>query len=102
MSPRRVFAALVTTYVFGLLGWLFWPAFRDSFVGGLVGIPPFSPSLTDRSDCSWMWCRPTIFGVLLAIAVWLPITWLVSLVVAGVLRLGLRLDRPSGSAGHRD
>ena len=76
-TARRLFAAGVSTYCVGLLGWLFWPAFRESFIGKVVGIPPFSiyivehlgvPGLTAHQDCDWMWCRPTIFGVALTSA----------------------------------
>src|SRR5438093_10000608 len=81
---RRLFAASVAAYCLGLLGWLFWPAFRASFIGKIVGIPPFSiyvlehfgiPGLTDRDNCDWMWCKPTILGIIVTTAVWLGATW---------------------------
>ena len=95
LSPRRLFAAGVSTYGVGLLGWLFWPAFRESFIGKVVGIPPFSiyilehlgvPGLTAHQDCDWMWCRPTIFGVALTTAVWLGVAWLGSIGIARLSR----------------
>lgn len=103
-TARRVFAACVATYCLGLLGWLSWPAFRESFIGKVVGIPPFSiyilehlgvPGLTAHQDCDWMWCRPTIFGVALTTAVWLGVAWLGSIGIA-------RLSRSTGTrAGGR-
>jgi hypothetical protein len=95
LRPRRLFAAGVSTYGVGLLGWLFWPAFRESFIGKVVGIPPFSiyilehlgvPGLTAHQDCDWMWCRPTIFGVALTTAVWLGVAWLGSIGIARLSR----------------
>jgi hypothetical protein len=95
MPARRLFAAAVTTYSLGLLGWLLWPAFRESFIGKVVGIPPFSiyvfehlggPGLTDRSNCDWMWCKPTMLGILFTTAVWLGAAGLVSLGIAHLRR----------------
>jgi hypothetical protein len=94
-SARRIFAAFVAAYGLGLLGRWFWPTFRESFVGQVVGIPPFSiyvfehfgiPGLTDRTDCNWMWCKPTLLGIVLATAVWLGAAWLVSIGIARVIR----------------
>jgi hypothetical protein len=95
MSARRLFGAFVAAYGLGWLGRWLWPAFRESFVGQLVGIPPFSiyvfehfgvPGLTDRTDCNWMWCKPTILGIVLATAVSLGAAWLVSIGIARVIR----------------
>jgi hypothetical protein len=87
-SARRLFAVVVTTYGLGLLGWFFWPTFGKSTVGKFVGIPPFSVyvfehfgvrGLTDRTNCDWMWCKPTALGIILTTAVWLGVAWLVSI-----------------------
>jgi hypothetical protein len=95
MSAGRLFAAAVTTYGLGLVGWLFWPLFRESFLGKVVGVPPFSiylfehlgvPGLTDRSNCDWMWCKPTLLGIVVAAAVWLGAAWLVSIGIARWIR----------------
>ena len=95
MSARRLFAAAVTLYGLGLLGRWRWPAFRKSIIGQIVEIPPFSiyvfehfgvPGLTDRNNCDWMWCTPTIFGIVFATAVWLGVTWLVSIGIAHLIR----------------
>jgi hypothetical protein len=92
---RRLFAAAVAAYCLGLLGWLFWPAFRASFIGKIVGIPPFSiyvlehfgiPGLTDRNNCDWMWCKPTILGIIVTTAVWLGAAWCVSIGIAHLRR----------------
>jgi hypothetical protein len=100
MSARRLFAAAVTVYGLGFLGWLLWPTFGESLLGQIVGIPPFSiyvlehfgvPGLTDRRDCNWMWCKPTVLGIILTTAVWLGIAWLVAL---GIARLSRSLRRP--------
>jgi hypothetical protein len=95
MSARRLFAAAVTTYGLGFLAWLLSHRFRESFIGGLVGIPPFSiyvfehfgvPGLTDRSDCNWMWCKPTVLGIVVATVFWLGVAWLVSVGIARLIR----------------
>lgn len=95
MSARRIFAGAVTAYGLGWLGWFLWPAFEESFIGKIVAIPPFSvyvfehfgvPGLTDRSNCNWMWCKPTTFGIVFTTAVWLGATWIVSLGLARVIR----------------
>ena len=84
MAVRRFFAVAVTTYSVGLLGWWLWPAFRESLIGKIVAIPLFSiylfeylgvPGLTDRSRCDWMWCSPTIFGIVFTTGVWLGAAW---------------------------
>jgi hypothetical protein len=94
MSAARLFAAVVTAYGLGLLGWLLSPSFRESFIGKFVAIPPFSiylfehlgvPGLTDRGDCNWMWCKPTRLGIVFTTTVWLVGAWFVSV---GVARLG--------------
>lgn len=96
MSARRLFAVVVVTYGLGLLAWLLWPAFQESFIGKIVAIPPFSiyvfehmgvPGLTDRNNCDWMWCRPSMFGTLFTTAMWLGAAWLVSI---GIARLSRR------------
>ena len=95
MRSCRLFASVVTAYGLGWLGWAYWPAFRESFAGQLVAILPFSiylfddwgvPGLTDRHDCDWMWCKPTIFGTIFTMLVWLGLAWCASLVVARLLR----------------
>ena len=95
MSARRFFAVAVAVYSFGFLGWLLWPAFRDSWIGAIVGIPPFSiylfehfgiPGLTNPKDCDWMWCKPTTFGTIFTTAVWLGVAWLGSICVAHLTR----------------
>jgi hypothetical protein len=95
MSARRLFAAVVTTYCLGLLGWLLSHRFRESFIGGVVGIPPFSiyvfehfglPGLTDPSNCHWMWCKPTVLGIVVATVFWLGVAWLVSVGIARLIR----------------
>jgi hypothetical protein len=110
-SARRLFAVAVTIYGLGFLGWLLWPAFRDSFIGGIVGIPPFSiylfehfgvPGLTDPKNCDWMWCKPTMFGTIFIGAVWLGAAWLVSIGIAHLghsrwMRTGGRSTPPPGS-----
>jgi hypothetical protein len=94
-TPRRVFVVLLLAYGLGWLGITWWPAFRESFAGMIVAIPPFSiylfehwgvPGLTDRNDCDWMWCKPTIFGTIVTAAVWLGLAWCASLGVARLLR----------------
>ena len=94
-SARRLFGVAVIAYGLGFLGWLFWPTFHKSFLGSMVGIPPFSiyvfehfgvPGLTDRSRCDWMWCKPTIFGIVFTTVVWLGVVWLVSLGIAHLSR----------------
>jgi hypothetical protein len=91
MSARRPFAAVVTTYGLGLLGWLLWPPFRESLIGKIVGVPLFSiyvfehlgvPGLTNRNNCDWMWCKPTTLGIIFTSAAWLGAAWLVSIGVA--------------------
>ena len=95
MSARRIFAGAVTVYGLGLLLWFRWPSFEESFVGGIVAIPPFSvyvfehfgvPGLTDRSNCNVMWCKPTTFGIVFTTGVWLGATWLVSIGLARLIR----------------
>jgi hypothetical protein len=95
MSAGRFFTVAVTTYGVGFLAWLLWPAFRDSLIGGIVGIPPFSvyvfehlgvPGLTDPKDCDWMWCKPTAWGAIFTTVVWLGAAWLVSVGVARLSR----------------
>lgn len=95
LSAPRLFAAAVTTYGLGLLVWLLWPSFAESFIGGIVAIPPFSiyvfehfgvPGLTDRSDCNWMWCKPTTLGIVITTIVWLVVAWFVSVGVARLSR----------------
>jgi len=92
---RRLFALAVVAYGVALLGWLAWPSFGESFIGKVVGIPPFSlyifehlgvPGLTDRSRCDWMWCKPTILGIVFTTAVWLGAAWLVCAGIAHVTR----------------
>ena len=93
LSAPRLFTAAVTTYGLGLLAWLRSPSFAESFIGGIVAIPPFSvyvfehlgvPGLTDRSDCDWMWCKPTTLGIVFTTVVWLVVAWLVAVGVARV------------------
>jgi hypothetical protein len=93
LSAPRLFAVAVTTYGLGLLGWFLWPPFEASFIGKIVAIPPFSvyvfehfgvPGLTDRSDCNWMWCKPTTLGIVFTTAVWLVVAWCVAVGVAHV------------------
>ena len=95
MAIRRLFAVAVTTYSVGLLGWWLWPAFRESLIGNIVAIPLFSiylfehlgvPGLTDRARCDWMWCKPTMFGILFTTTVWLGAAWLASLALARLSR----------------
>jgi hypothetical protein len=102
LSAPRLFAAGVTAYGLGLLAWLRWPSFGESFIGKFVGIPPFSiyvlehfgaPGLTDRSDCNWMWCKPTRFGIVFTTTVWLVVAWFVSV---GVARLSRSTRNPTG------
>ena len=90
-SAPRLFAAAVTVYGLGLLGWLLSPAFAESVIGGIVAIPPFSiyvlehfgvPGLTDRGDCNRMWCKPTTFGILFTTVVWLGAAWCASVGIA--------------------
>ena len=94
-SAGRLFTILVLAYGLGWLGRASWPAFRDSVAGQIVAIPPFSiylfehwgvPGLTDRHDCNWMWCRPTIFGTIFTTAVWLGVAWCASLGAARLIR----------------
>jgi hypothetical protein len=96
MSARRLFVAAVTAYCLGLLGWLLWPAFQESFLGKIVGGPPFSiyvfehfgvPGLTDRNRCDWIWCKPTMLGIVFTAAVWLGAAWFVSI---GIVRLAVQ------------
>ena len=95
LSARRLFVAAVTTYGLGLLGWLLWPSFAESFIGGIVAIPPFSiyvfehfgvPGLTDRRHCNWMWCKPTTLGIVFITVVWLVVAWGASAGLARLLR----------------
>jgi hypothetical protein len=90
-DARRAFVAVVGVYALGFVAWLLWPWFRESLVGQLVAIPPFSiyvlehfgvPGLTDRSRCDWMWCAPTVFGIVVVAIVWLGVAWLLSLGIA--------------------
>jgi hypothetical protein len=92
---RRLFAATVMTYAVGFLVWWGWPAFRESLIGKLVAIPPFSlylleqlgvPGLTDRSRCDWMWCQPTVVGVIVTSGVWLVAAWWASVGIARLIR----------------
>jgi hypothetical protein len=101
LSARRVFAVVVTTYGLGLFGWLLWPTFQESPVGKIVGIPPFSiyvfehfgvPGLTDPNSCNWMWCKPTMFGIIFTSAVWLCAAWLFS---AGISHLSRSTRLPT-------
>jgi hypothetical protein len=78
------------------------PSFAGSFIGQIVAIPPFSiyifehfgvPGLTDRSDCNWMWCKPTTLGIVFTTAVWLVVAWFVSV---GVARLSRSTRHPTG------
>jgi len=92
---RRFFAAVVVTYgSVWLAGWI-WPAFGESFLGKLVAIPPFTvylfeelgiPGLTDRGRCDWMWCRPTILGIVITTLVWLLAAWWASLGIARLVQ----------------
>ena len=93
LRAQRPFAAIVVTYGLGLLLWWLWPAFRESLIGKLVTIPGFSiyvfehlgvPGLTDRSRCDWMWCTPTVLGVVVVAVVWLAVAWFIAV---GVTRL---------------
>ena len=95
VSAPRLFAAAVTTYGLGLLGWFLWTSFADSFIGRIVAIPPFSiyifehfgfPGLTDRSNCNWMWCKPTAFGTVFIAVVWLVAAWCASVGIARLIR----------------
>ncbi len=83
----------MATYGVGLLAWLLWSAFQESWVGKFVAIPGFSiylfehlgvPGLTDRGSCDWMWCTPTALGIGVAAIVWFGLAWLVS---GGIARL---------------
>src|SRR4029450_8802077 len=102
MSARRLFAAAVTMYCPGLVAWLFWPAFQESSIGKIVGVPPFSiyvfehlgvPGLTNRNNCDWMWCKPTMLGIIFTSAVWLGAAWLVS---TGIAHLSRSTRMPTG------
>jgi hypothetical protein len=102
MSALRLFAAAVTMYCLGLVAWLFWPAFQESSIGKIVGIPPFSiyvfehlgvPGLTDRNNCDWMWCKPTILGIIFTTAVWLGAAWCVSIGIAHLSRSTRKRNR---------
>jgi hypothetical protein len=102
MSARRLFAAAVTIYSLGLLAWLLWPAFQESFIGKIVGVPPFSiyvfehlgiPGLVNRNNCDWMWCKPTMLGIIFTSAVWLGAAWLVS---TGIAHLSRSTRMPTG------
>jgi hypothetical protein len=102
---RRLFAAAVAAYgAVWLAGWL-WPGFGESFLGQLAAVPPFTvylfeemgiPGLTDRSRCDWMWCRPTILGIVVTTLVWLAAAWGASL---GIVRLVRATRAPGGGAG---
>ena len=103
LSARRLFASAVAMYGLGLLGWWVWPAFRESLIGKIVAIPPFSiyllehlgiPRLTDRASCDWMWCKPTMLGIMVAAAVWLGMAWGVAAGIARVSRS--RWAKPGG------
>jgi hypothetical protein len=102
MSARRLFAVAVATYSLGLLGWSLWPAFRESFIGKIVGVPLFSiyifehlgvPGLTNRNSCDWMWCKPTMLGTIFTTAVWLGAAWLAA---SGRARLSRFARMPTG------
>jgi hypothetical protein len=89
--------AIVVIYGLGSAALLLWPAFRESLIGKFVAIPMFSiylfehlgiPGLTDRGNCDWMWCQPTVLGIVVAGIVWLAVAWLISVGIA-------RLCRPS-------
>jgi hypothetical protein len=93
-TAGRLFAAVVIAYGLGWLASIYWPAFRESLAGQIVAIPPFSiylfeelgvPGLTNRHDCDWMWCKPTVLGAIVAAAVWLALAWCVSLGAARLL-----------------
>jgi hypothetical protein len=89
-------------YCLGLVAWLFWPTFQESSIGKIVAIPPFSiyvfehlgvPGLTDRNNCDWMWCKPTIFGIIFTTAVWLGTAWCVSIGIAHLSRSTRKQNR---------
>jgi hypothetical protein len=99
LPARRLFAIAVIAYGLAWLGVWLWPKFEASPLGLIVGIPPFSiyvfehfgvPGLTDPTKCDWMWCKPTILGIVFAAAVWLGAVWLVS---ASIARLTHRARR---------
>jgi len=98
---RRLLALATLTYGLAWLAWWRWPQFQESPLGLIIGILPFSvyvfehfgvPGLTDPTNCNWMWCKPTIFGVIFTTAVWLGVAWLVS---SGIARLSERVRRPA-------
>jgi hypothetical protein len=100
---RRLFAGFVAAYGLGLLAWLLWPAFRDSWIGSVVAIPGFSiyvlehlgvPGLTDRRRCDWMWCTPTVLGIVVVAIVWLAVAWLVSVGIMRLRRSAPSTERP--------
>ncbi len=95
MTARRLFTVAVTIYGVAFLGWRLWPAFRESLIGKIVAIPPFSiylfehfgvPGLTDRTNCDWGFCAPSLFGIVFAAAVWLGAAWLIALGLARLRR----------------
>jgi hypothetical protein len=99
LTAPRLFVAAVITYGMAVLVTWFWPKLQDSLLGMIVIIPPFSvyvfehfgvPGLTDPRNCDWMWCKPTIFGIVFTAAVWLGAAWLVSSGIARLLRRGQR------------
>jgi hypothetical protein len=92
----KLLAVFILIYFLMLSPGLIWPEYLDTPVGLLVAIPFMSvylfhlmgvPFLLENNGaCGWGWCAPTVFGWIFISVFWLLMAWLLSMIIAGIIK----------------